>query len=318
MLKVKDTWGRNHIARAILDSGSQVNLMSEHLCQLLKLQRSDKRVEISGIGRSRKQVAYEVSTVISSRIQDFSQSMNFLVMAQITDDQPSSSLPFTNWKPPSEMELADPEFFHSGPIDIVLGSQFFYDFHLLHGGRLQIRKFDGTLPVFVNTVFGWVAAGESECNGRASSVSCHLAIMDSLDKSIERFWNIEELINKKPRSLEEEDCEAHFQETVTRDEDGRYVVRYPKRIGFEEMIGESKSIALQRFQQLERRLGRDTELQKQYREFMQEYIHLGHMKFAGTIENVEDHERTVCYLPHHPVFMNRVPPRSYVWFSTVQ
>ncbi|XP_062539042.1 uncharacterized protein LOC134207338 [Armigeres subalbatus] len=302
MLKVKDRWGRNHLARAILDSGSQANLMTEHLCQLLKLQRSDRKVEISGIGRSRKQIAHEVSTVISSRIQDYSQPMNFLVMAQVTDDQPASSLSIPNWKPFPDMELADPEFFHSGPIDIVLGSQFFYDFHLLHGGRLQIRKFDNMLPVFVNTVFGWVAAGESECNERTSSVSCHLAVVDSLDKSIERFWNIEELIDKKPRSLEEEDCETHFRETVTRDNTGRYVVRYPKRMDFDKLIGESKSTAVRRFHQLERRLGRDADIRKRYNDFMLEYIVLGHMKLIGAIENIKDHERTVCYLPHHPVF----------------
>ncbi|XP_062538989.1 uncharacterized protein LOC134207281 [Armigeres subalbatus] len=260
----------------------KVNLMTEHLCQLLKLHRSDRKVEISGIGRSRKQIAYEVSTV--------------------TDDQPSSSLPLANWKPPLEMEMADPDFFLSGPIDIVLGSQFFYDFHLLDGGRLQIRKFDGTLPVFVNTVFGWVAAGESGCNGTDSKVSCHLAITDSLDKSIERFWNIEELTEQKPMSQEEEDCENYFQQTVERDGTGRYIVRYPKRLGFDAMIGESRSIAMRRFQQLERRLGRDVDIRKRYNEFMLEYIRLGHMRLVGTVENLNDHDRTVFYLPHHPVF----------------
>ncbi|XP_062557054.1 uncharacterized protein LOC134221904 [Armigeres subalbatus] len=260
------------------------------------------KVEISGIGRSRKQIAYEVSTVISSRVKDFSQPMDFLVMVQVTDDQPSSSLPLANWKPPLEMEMADPDFFLSGPIDIVLGSQFFYDFHLLDGGRLQIRKFDGTLPVFVNTVFGWVAAGESGCNGTDSKVSCHLAITDSLDKSIERFWNIEELTEQKPMSQEEEDCENYFQQTVERDGTGRYIVRYPKRLGFDAMIGESRSIAMRRFQQLERRLGRDVDIRKRYNEFMLEYIRLGHMRLVGTVENLNDHDRTVFYLPHHPVF----------------
>ncbi|XP_062541817.1 uncharacterized protein LOC134209804 [Armigeres subalbatus] len=223
-------------------------------------------------------------------------------MSQVTDDQPSSSVSLATWKHPLEMELADPEFFTSGPIDLVLGSQFFYDFHLLDGGRLQIRKFDDTLPVFVNTVFGWVAAGESECKEDLPKVSCHLAIMETLDKNIERFWTIEELAETKPRSQEEADCEMHFQQTTTRDETGRYVVQYPKRIGFNELIGESKGTALRRFQQLERRLEKDAAIRKRYNEFMQEYIHLKHMKPIGTLDNVEDHGRTVCYLPHHPVF----------------
>ncbi|XP_058817192.1 uncharacterized protein LOC131680498 [Topomyia yanbarensis] len=302
VLKVKDRWGRTHLARALLDSGSQANLMSEKLCQLLKLPRNEKKVEISGIGKSRRQISCEVSTVVSSRTLEFSMSMEFLVLGQVTDNQPSSSLPLAHWKPPSDMKLADPEFFISGPIDLVLGSQFYYDFHLLDGGRLQIRRFDSTLPVFVNTVFGWVAAGETDLNGGASRISCNLAIAEPLDKSIERFWAIEELSEKPPRTQEEEDCELHFQSTFTRDENGRYVLRYPKHMGFHEMIGESREAALRRFQHLERRLKRDPDLKGQYSEFMQEYLDLGHMKRIGTVEDSRDEERLVCYLPHHPVF----------------
>ncbi|XP_062538812.1 uncharacterized protein LOC134207110 [Armigeres subalbatus] len=162
LLKIKDNWGRTHLARGLLDSGSQANLMSERLCQLLKLPRRAKRVEIHGIGQARRTTTHEVSSFISSRIRNFSTSMDFLVLGQVTADQPSSSLPLTNWAPPSGMQLADPEFNVSGPIDLVLGSQYFYDFHILDGGRIQIRKLDSALPDFVNTVFGWVAAGESE------------------------------------------------------------------------------------------------------------------------------------------------------------
>ncbi|XP_058826837.1 uncharacterized protein LOC131686859 [Topomyia yanbarensis] len=302
VLKVKDRWGRTHLARALLDSGSQANLMSEKLCQLLKLPRNEKKVEISGIGKSRRQISCEVSTVVSSRTLEFSMSMEFLVLGQVTDNQPSSSLPLAHWKPPSDIKLADPEFFISGPIDLVLGSQFYYDFHLLDGGRLQIRRFDSTLPVFVNTVFGWVAAGETDLNGGASRISCNLAIAEPLDKSIERFWAIEELSEKPPRTQEEEDCELHFQSTFTRDENGRYVLRYPKHMGFHEMIGESREAALRRFQHLERRLKRDPDLKRQYSEFMQEYLDLGHMKRIGTVEDSRDEERLVCYLPHHSVF----------------
>ncbi|XP_062538933.1 uncharacterized protein LOC134207227 [Armigeres subalbatus] len=286
-LKVLDKWGKSHYARALLDSGSQANLMTERLCQLLKLKRNDKKVEISGIGQSRRQIAHEVSTVVGSRIQEFSMPMDFLVMSQVTDDQPSLSIPMGNWKPPSSMRLADPEFFLTGPIDIVLGSQYFYDFHLLDGGRLQIRKFDGKLPVFVNTVFGWVAAGESEWKDENAKVSCHLASTETLDSSIERFWIIEELSEKAPRSQEEHDCETHFQHTVSRDKNGRYIVRYPKRIGFHELIGDSKATTMRRFKQLERRLGREPDVRKDYHQFMQEYLDLGHMKLVGTVDDTE-------------------------------
>ncbi|XP_062556706.1 uncharacterized protein LOC134221530 [Armigeres subalbatus] len=302
LLKIKDNWGRTHLARGLLDSGSQANLMSERLCQLLKLPRRAKRVEIHGIGQARRTTTHEVSSFVSSRIRNFSTSMDFLVLGQVTADQPSSSLPLANWAPPSGMQLADPEFNVSGPIDLVLGSQYFYDFHILDGGRIQIRKLDSALPAFVNTVFGWVAAGESEWPENKWVVNCHLATTETLDSTMQKFWAIEEMMEKPIRSQEEEDCEQHFQATIDRDSTGRYIAQYPKKIGFHEKIGDSRNTALRRFDQLERRLGKDPNLHQQYSDFLQEYLDMGHMKLIGTLQDIKDEGRTVCYLPHHPVF----------------
>ncbi|XP_055634337.1 uncharacterized protein LOC129774599 [Toxorhynchites rutilus septentrionalis] len=301
LLKVKDKWNRPHFARAMLDSGSQANLMSENLCQLLKLPRRNKRVAISGIGRSHHQTACEVSATIASRIFDFHQPMDFLVMNRITDDQPSTSIHFQQWKPPPDMELADPGFATPGSIDMVLGSQYFYDFHRLDGGRIQVRKVGNSLPIFINTVFGWVAAGEVDRQRQDTRVSCNAAFTDPLDEAIEKFWVIEELPGKKLRSREEEDCEMHFQNTVHRDESGRYVVRYPKRVDFHQLVGESESTTLRRFQHLERRLEKDEDLRKCYNQFMGEYLKMGHMKLVNNEVQMNE-TRTVCFLPHHPVF----------------
>ncbi|XP_055528088.1 uncharacterized protein LOC129720625 [Wyeomyia smithii] len=258
LLKVKDVWGRTHQARALLDSGSQVNLMSENMCKLLQLSRRDKKVEITGIGQSRSRTAYEVSTTIASRVQNFSTSMDFLVLGQVTSDQPSVSIPLAHLKLPPDMVLADPSFNVSEPIDLILGAQQFYEFHVRDGGRLQVRNFDNTLPVFVNTVFGWVVAGEAKCMKESTLVSCHITKLDSLEKAIEKFWIVEELPVKTPRSQEEEYCETHF-------------------------VNTRKSWM--------------------YGDFMKEYIELGHMKCIGGVDDLSlDEGKTVCYLPHHPVF----------------
>ncbi|XP_062535406.1 uncharacterized protein LOC134204633, partial [Armigeres subalbatus] len=303
LLKVKDALGRTHIARALLDSGSQANLMSRRLFQLLRLSRLDRKVVITGIGGSRSQSAFEVSTTISSRVQKYSIAMEFLVLDKVTDDQPLRSIPLMHWNPPSDIALADPEFFVSAPIDLVLGAQYFYDFLVRDGGRLQVRKFGNALPVFVQTIFGWVATGESKCMDEISNVSCHVARIEPFEKTIEKFWALEELSNKTPYSQEEEDCEAHFTSTHTRDGTGRYTVRYPKRMDFYDMIGESKQGAIRRFSQIEKRLEQDSGLRKQYSDFMQEYLSLGHMKCIGEASDPQlDEGKTVCYLPHHPVF----------------
>ncbi|XP_065092336.1 uncharacterized protein LOC135713149 [Ochlerotatus camptorhynchus] len=127
--------------------------------------------------------------------------------------------------------------------------------------------------------------------------------VESLDKAIEKFWAVEEFTEILPRSQEEEDCETHFMNTVKRDNTGRYIVRYPKRMNFNNMIGESKQTTIRRFQQTERRLERDSNLRSQYSAFMKEYIELVHMKCVGEANDPRlDEGKTVCYLPHHPVF----------------
>ncbi|XP_062557798.1 uncharacterized protein LOC134222654 [Armigeres subalbatus] len=79
--------------------------------------------------------------------------------------------------------------------------------------------------------------------------------------------------------------------------DGRYSVSIPKNEDVISQLGESKEIAFQRFLGTERRLNRDPDLRKQYVNFMEEYLKLGHMR---KIE--EDPETTKrCFLPHHPV-----------------
>lgn len=277
--------------------------MSEKLFQLLRLPRRDRKTIITGIGGSPNHTAFEVSATVTSRLQRFSMSTEFLVIEKVTNNQPSTSLPLTHWKPPPNMELADPDFHVSAPIDLVLGAQHFFDFLVRDGGRLQIRHFEDTLPAFVQTRFGWVATGEAKCMDKVEEVNCHIAKVESLEKIIEQFWTVEELSNKRPRTQEEEDCEEHFVNTHTRDSTGRYVVRYPKRMEFHSMIGETKQRAIRRFLQIEKRLDQDPNLRQQYADFMQEYLELGHMKCIGAADDSTlDVGKTVCYLPHHPVF----------------
>ncbi|GFX90544.1 integrase catalytic domain-containing protein [Trichonephila clavipes] len=86
----------------------------------------------------------------------------------------------------------------------------------------------------------------------------------------------------------------------TRNEAGRYVVQMPvKDI---QGLGHSKGLAMKRLDQLWRRLSKDKQMENLYREFMQQYLDLGHM------EKVEEHfdettANNICYyLPHHGVF----------------
>ncbi|XP_062537893.1 uncharacterized protein LOC134206221 [Armigeres subalbatus] len=65
------------------------------------------------------------------------------------------------------------------------------------------------------------------------------------------------------------------------------MVRLPKRMGFEQMIGESKDMALRRLMQLERRLGKDEDLRSRYNEAMQMYLDQQHI-FDGSAKTTSN------------------------------
>ncbi|XP_062714092.1 uncharacterized protein LOC134290885 [Aedes albopictus] len=100
------------------------------------------------------------------------------------------------------------------------------------------------------------------------------------------------------RSSEENRCEELYAATTTRDATGRYIVRLPRTEDPEKVLGESRSIADRRFLSLERRLGRDPATKDSYDRFMDEYLHLGHMKKVSEPDDRIPH----CYIPHHVVF----------------
>ncbi|XP_058448627.1 uncharacterized protein LOC131428598 [Malaya genurostris] len=114
---------------------------------------------------------------------------------------------------------------------------------------------------------------------------------------MEKFWIIED--DASPAySIQETLCENHFRDTVSRDIDGRYCVRLPLKCEELSKLGDNKQTAFHRFRLIERRLGRDARLASQYREFMEEYIRLGHMK---RISPVQAETKPSFFLPHHPV-----------------
>lgn len=99
------------------------------------------------------------------------------------------------------------------------------------------------------------------------------------------------------RSSDEIDCEQHFATTHKRNSEGRYIVELPLKQNHTK-LGNSKIAAIKSLQCLERRLNKDPNLRKEYTNFLNEYINLGHME--QITHDVEEHKS--FYLPHHSVF----------------
>ncbi|XP_062713603.1 uncharacterized protein LOC134290470 [Aedes albopictus] len=291
---VQNDKGISFPARALLDSGSECNFMTESLCQRLNIQRRRSDVSVLGIGQTNTRVKHKVMTTIKSRVSEFSRDMEFLILPRVTADLPTTSIQRACWEIPEGLNLADPAFFNSKTVDIVLGIQYFFAFFKT-GNEIDLGN---GLPMLTESVFGWVVSGLVNTDRFNPKISCNMAVTESLEELLSRFWACEEVEFPSNNSPTEAKCEEYYSATVQRGLDGRYTVSLPKDDNFLAQLGESRDIAFRRLQGIERRLLREPRLREQYEQFMVEYLSLGHMR---RVDVASDQETSRCYLPHHPV-----------------
>lgn len=291
IVKVKTAQGHFIKCRALLDSASQATLLTESFCNKLQLQKSKQSIPISGINSQDTQSSYEVDVTMKSCHSNYKVSFKGLVIKQIVENLPSSFIDISNWNIPSDLPLADSEFFKPREVDMLIGCDLFWD--VLCNGRLQLNS-EGTL--LLETKLGWIFAGILPKESNFTNMVCNLTITENLNKQLEKFWQVEEMPTDIEFSSEHELCEQHFTNNTTRNKDGRYIVKMPTK-GNLSHIGESKNRALRRFYMLESKLERNPELHEQYSSFMKEYEKLGHMEI---IDN-ETTSNPTYYIPHHPV-----------------
>ncbi|XP_050065163.1 uncharacterized protein LOC126554100 [Aphis gossypii] len=293
-LRIQDQSGELVPVRALLDTGSQISAITNQCAIQLGLPRHKGRVEVSGLAQQPvRTVKGSTNCSFIPLLYDAPQisATNIVILPKITALMPNQKLPISIRERYGHLPLADPDFDVPGSVDMLIGGDL-YPFILQ--SRSDIVHSPG-LPSALNTQFGWVIVGAIEGSREYSTASSLVVHATSDNQNIgellQRFWEVEELdINHNP-STEDEACERHFQETVSRDCNGRFHVALPfKSIISSSMdkgntkhdahslgLGSSRALALNRLYNLERRLSKDEELYNAYRDFMDEYIALGHM-----------------------------------------
>lgn len=278
VVKVYNTDKNSITCRVLLDTGSQNNFMTEEVCQLLKLQRTPISCSITGIGQSSQKSSYAVNATLESLVSDYKSTFEFLVLPKLTSRIPLTRVDTSCIKIPKNITLADPQYYKPQKIDIILGATVFFE--LLGNGRFQpIEK--GVF--FQETHFGYIISGQvsnttNRFNGSIMSFVANSSQDDMLrlEEKISKFWRSEEILPEESFSLEEKLCQRHFDNTVKRDQDGRFTVSLPFRDSVAN-LGESKDIAMRRFLAIERRLNANKSLKDDYVKFMDEYQSSGHM-----------------------------------------
>jgi hypothetical protein len=159
IIYIQDSAGNKHKCRALLDSGSDSNLITESLTKSLKLFRNSIFVPILGVNQKQTIVKHQVKSIISSCAGNFDRELKFLVVDKITNELPVSPIDISTWNIPNNIELADPQFENPSKIDALLGIQVFYE--LLLKGKIELGE---GLPKLLNSRIGWLIGGQFDPN----------------------------------------------------------------------------------------------------------------------------------------------------------
>lgn len=273
--------------RALLDTCATANFISESAVKRLKLRIKSHLLPIGAINDMNTESKGLVKVTIHSMDNNFRKTLNCLILPRIANLIPSEIFPRNSINIPSNIRLADPEFHLPRPIDLLIGSRALISMFSVGQINLSCEEQDLYLQ---KTRLGWVVAGGVPSQ-KASKATCHIT---TLHEQLCKFWSIEEVTTRKPRSKEEMQCETHFLSNVTRDGSGRYIVRLPFR-ETSDRLGDSRSIALKRLLSLERKLDVNEGLKIEYTRVIEEYLRLGHMSV------IENPGNDGYYMPHHAV-----------------
>ncbi|XP_070517427.1 uncharacterized protein [Cardiocondyla obscurior] len=274
--------------RALLDTCATANFITESMIKQLGIRSVGQRLAINTINSTGTISKGIVQIVIRSTHDNFSKELTCFTLPSITECTPSEVFQRETIKIPANVKLADPEFHVPRPVDLLIGAG--ATLSLFSIGQINLSR-GGRDLYLQKTRFGWIVTGETSVDAKQDSLSCYFI---NLEKQIAKFWTIEELNTSKPKSNEEKDCEEFYRQTVSRDSDGRYIVRLPFR-NSNNLLGESRSAALKRLFCLERRLNANIALKSEYTRIIDEYKALGHM----TLD--QDPESDGYYMPHHAV-----------------
>lgn len=292
---VMDSFGKEHIIRAILDSASQSNFITRECCELLGLNINNKPAcaSVRGIGGSSKQIQGSVQIKFYSR---FNRNINYniesFVIDKITERLPTATVDDSILHNFKNLQLADDTYFSSNTIQLLIGASTFP--HLLLSNRVQGQPAHES-PVALETVLGYVIVGRAPIRiDNNSTVSC-CCVAEPLDSAIRKFWELEEVNVPPVLSLDDKLCEEYYTRTTTRNSDGRYVVSLPFK-GAVESLGDSRQASERRFLCLERKMQASPSLKAAYDNVILEYLDKGYISPI-----TPDSSGPSYYIPHHGV-----------------
>nr|XP_033200963.1 uncharacterized protein LOC117163080 [Bombus vancouverensis nearcticus] len=108
--------------RALLDTGSSMNFITEELAKSLKIRQNKCSVPIGALDTLTTTSKRHITATITSTDGTYTRTLTFLVIPTISTLIPSEPIDRSTLEIPKNLKLADPRFHLPAPIDVLLSS----------------------------------------------------------------------------------------------------------------------------------------------------------------------------------------------------
>ncbi|XP_052762173.1 uncharacterized protein LOC128204805 [Mya arenaria] len=267
-------------ARVLLDSGSQRTYITESLASALNLKKAEtQEIRLVTFGSNKNKVIKTESSNLKLKLTDGSDMMiTANVVSNITGNierKPANIYERDDFKNLTRnLRLADtvPCETKSGPIDILIGNDFYLD--IIQTDRVEVQP--GLY--LLSSKLGWLLSGRTnEVDDSVEDISMLILthgkmvtesnLFTDVDMSLptepdfEDFWNVETIGLTNPiDQSDDQTAMKNFKNTFKRS-DGRYQVTWPWRDEYQE-LPEYRDLALGRLKSLANKIQRNPELMK--------------------------------------------------------
>ena len=224
--------GQTIQARAFIDPGAAMSLVSNKIAQQLHLPLEKTNLQFSAVlDTPCKTVRHLADLSISSLQGEHAVPVRAAVVSTVTGNIPAQETETVNHLPHlSDLDLADPTFYLPGKVDILLGSEIYPQL------MTQVPMVTGapSEPAAVQTIFGWAIIGpvksaSNHCQQISTQCAQTVVSNEDLDTLLTAFW-----ISQEPErptlncTQVEVQVEEHYVKTISYCSDKcRYRVSLP-------------------------------------------------------------------------------------------
>ena len=193
-LSLEDSAGGVRRCRALIDPGSEVNLITSSLARQLSVPLRENHVSLRVIGGS-STCDVRQSTVLRLQTRESTgPTLQFpaSLLSNLGITTPRFKGTRESWPHLEGLRLADPYFLCPRKIEVLLGAEVYAQ--ILRDG---LRHGPPGTPTAQNTSVGWIIFGainsQPRDHPRVLSTSC--SPLESLDRTLKKFWETEEIVH---------------------------------------------------------------------------------------------------------------------------